>query len=326
MTSLIRIPFADSGDKAVVPENDAGGGVNMTQGYGQAYSLDPATDPSAKRIERDLMNGLFYMITKAIQELQINGIAPYISSADNGGSAFAYGLGAVVLYNGIAYQSLKSSNTDLPTVATSWAQVMNKETTTGRLLSIQTFTASGTYTPTPGTKRVRVKIWGGGGSGRGIAAQGGATSGAGGGYVEGIYTLPAGSSFPIVVGKGGEAIPAGNGSDGKGGGDSSFAALNVSATGGGGGSTGNPKGGVGKSPAEGLIISVSGQGGQGGSGTNLGGVGGGAYASFGGLPHVGTAGDAGGYPGGGGAGASYDSTPQASGAGSAGMVIIEELS
>lgn len=196
----------------------------------------------------------------------------------------------------------------------------------GRLLNIVTFTKSGTYTPTKGTKRVRVKIWGAGGSGRGIAAQGGATSGAGGGYVEGIYQLPVGVSFPIVVGKGGAPVAAGNGSDGVGGGESSFSALSLLATGGGGGSIGNPKGGVGSSPSVGLIISVSGQGGQGGSGNNLGGVGGAAHSSFGGLPHVGTAGDAGGYPGGGGAGASYDSTPQASGAGSDGLVIIEEIS
>lgn len=198
----------------------------------------------------------------------------------------------------------------------------------GRLLNIITFTKSGTYTPSKGTKRVRVKIWGGGGSGKGIAAQGGAASGAGGGYVEGIYQLPAGESFPIVVGKGGEAIPAGSGSDGISGGDSSFSALNLLATGGRGGigSTGNSKGGTGSSPSLGLIISVSGQGGQGATGNNLGGVGGAAHSSFGGLPHVASAGDTGGFPGGGGAGASYDSVPLASGAGGDGLVIIEELS
>ena len=51
MTSLIKVPFASSGDKTAVPDIDSTGAVNMTQGYGQAYSLDPVTDPSAKRIE-----------------------------------------------------------------------------------------------------------------------------------------------------------------------------------------------------------------------------------------------------------------------------------
>ncbi|MDM1674016.1 phage tail protein, partial [Escherichia coli] len=82
MTSLIKVPFASSGDKTAVPNTDSGGGVNMTQGYGQAYSLDPATDPSAKRIERDKMNWLFNLITTAINEIQNSGITPFITSDD----------------------------------------------------------------------------------------------------------------------------------------------------------------------------------------------------------------------------------------------------
>lgn len=114
MTSLIKIPFASSGDKTAVPDTDSGGGVNMTQGYGQAYQLDPTTDPSAKRVERDKMNWLFNRITSAINEIQIGGIAPFITSADNGGAPFAYGKGAIVLLNGVAYQSLEASNTTTP--------------------------------------------------------------------------------------------------------------------------------------------------------------------------------------------------------------------
>lgn len=114
MTSLIKVPFASSGDKAVVPDTDAGGGVNMTQGYGQAYSLDPATDPSAKRIERDKMNWLFNLITKAINEIQSSGVATFITSADNGGSPFTYGKGALVSLGGVIYQSLVATNSTTP--------------------------------------------------------------------------------------------------------------------------------------------------------------------------------------------------------------------
>lgn len=112
--NFIKVPFADSGDKTPVPETDAGGGVNMTQGYTQAYALDPATDPSAKRIEREKMNALFNVITSAINEIQTRGIAPFITSSDNSGSAFAYGKGALVSLNGINYQSLDDGNTTTP--------------------------------------------------------------------------------------------------------------------------------------------------------------------------------------------------------------------
>ncbi|EPZ7239233.1 gp53-like domain-containing protein [Citrobacter freundii] len=125
MTSFIKVPFASSGDKAAMPDTDAGGGVNMTQGYGQAYSLDPATYPSAKRIERDKMNWLFNRITQAINEIQSTGVAPFITSADNGGSAFSYGKGALVSLGGVVYQSLVASNTSTPPGA-NWAALPEK--------------------------------------------------------------------------------------------------------------------------------------------------------------------------------------------------------
>ncbi|MDU1876799.1 hypothetical protein [Citrobacter sp.] len=125
MTSFIKVPFASSGDKSAVPDTDAGGGVNMTQGYGQAYSLDPATDPSAKRIERDKMNWLFNRITQAINEIQSGGVAPFITSADNGGSAFSYGKGALVSLGGVVYQSLVASNTSTPPGA-NWSALPEK--------------------------------------------------------------------------------------------------------------------------------------------------------------------------------------------------------
>ncbi|WP_188249414.1 hypothetical protein [Citrobacter sp. C1] len=125
MTSFIKVPFASSGDKSAVPDTDAGGGVNMTQGYGQAYSLDPATDPSAKRIERDKMNWLFNRITQAINEIQSGGVAPFITSADNGGAAFSYGKGALVSLGGVVYQSLVASNTSTPPGA-NWSALPEK--------------------------------------------------------------------------------------------------------------------------------------------------------------------------------------------------------
>ncbi|WP_433636500.1 hypothetical protein [Kluyvera georgiana] len=125
MTSLIKVPFASSGDKTAVPDTDATGAVNMTQGYGQAYSLDPATDPSAKRIERDKMNWLFNRITQAINEIQVSGVAPFITSTDNGGSPFSYDKGAIVSLSGAVYQSLTAANTTTPPGA-NWSLLPEK--------------------------------------------------------------------------------------------------------------------------------------------------------------------------------------------------------
>lgn len=127
MTKYIRVPFADSGDKADVPVASASdGSVSFVQGYPIAYSLDPETDTAAKRIERTKMNFIFNQITAAIQEIQQNGVAPYITAADNGGTAYAYGLGALVMYNGVVYQSLTANNSQLPTVAANWSPVANQ--------------------------------------------------------------------------------------------------------------------------------------------------------------------------------------------------------
>lgn len=124
MTSLIKVPFASSGDKTTVPDTDAGGSVNMTQGYGQAYSLDPATDPSAKRIEREKMNWLFNIITSAVNEIQVSGVTPFISSSDNGGSPYSYGNGAITSLGGVVYQSIEDGNTTTPP-GSKWAVIKN---------------------------------------------------------------------------------------------------------------------------------------------------------------------------------------------------------
>lgn len=126
MTELIKIPFASSGDKSAVPDTDASGGVNWTQGYGPAYSKDPATDPSAKRIEREEFNGLINKLSKAISEIQINGVAPFITAADNGGSAFNYSAGAIVFYNKGLWTSLVDNNNTVPVEGTNWTQIFGK--------------------------------------------------------------------------------------------------------------------------------------------------------------------------------------------------------
>jgi len=71
------------------------------------------------------MNGLFNLITKAIQEIQISGVAPFITSADKGGSPFSYGKAAFVSLGRVVYQSLIAGNTTTPPGA-NWSAVPEK--------------------------------------------------------------------------------------------------------------------------------------------------------------------------------------------------------
>ncbi|MBF6067083.1 hypothetical protein IE984_20945 [Klebsiella pneumoniae] len=194
----------------------------------------------------------------------------------------------------------------------------------GRLLRIQVFTASGAWVKLLALKSQNQGM----GCRRGWegtdTAGTGASSGAGGAYVEGLYDVSSITGANIVIGAGGAAVVAGNSGNGGDGGDTTIVDLGISAGGGkGGNSTGNSAGGTPGALCR-DYFSVVGQGGQGAVGA-LGGVGGASHSSYGGLPHVSTSGDDGFFPGGGGAGASYDSVARASGKGANGYVIIEEL-
>ncbi|MCK7098854.1 hypothetical protein L8P93_15035 [Enterobacter kobei] len=108
----------------------------------------------------------------------------------------------------------------------------------GRLINVLTFTASGTYKPTSGTKKIRVRIVGGGGAGGGAAAStvsgyiSCSDGGGGGTYGEtGLIDATAISSVSVIVGLGGTSVIGGNGSTG---GNSSFGAY-ITAPGGTGG-------------------------------------------------------------------------------------------
>jgi len=109
---------------------------------------------------------------------------------------------------------------------------------TGRLINVQTFAASGTYTPTAGMTSVVIKVQGGGGAGAGITipSSGNASLGSPGGsgaYGEGRFLAAAiGASQAVTIGAAGIAAA---GSAGGNGGTSSVGTL-ISAPGGVGGS------------------------------------------------------------------------------------------
>lgn len=114
--------------------------------------------------------------------------------------------------------------------------------TPGRLINVQTFFSTGTYTPTAGTKRVIVEMVGGGGGGAGsrAAATGNLSIGGAGGaasYLKAMYTSGF-SGIQVTVGSGGNG---GTVSDpfASSGSASSFGSL-CSAAGGGAGSPAGP--------------------------------------------------------------------------------------
>ncbi|WP_337047435.1 glycine-rich domain-containing protein [Serratia liquefaciens] len=110
----------------------------------------------------------------------------------------------------------------------------------GCLIGVQRFTASGTYTPTPGTRYVIVEAVGGGGGGGGCSdtsVDNAAVSGGGGSgsYVRTkIDNATIGDATAITIGIGGAGGVGGNA--GTIGGDTKFGSL-VTATGGRGGTT-----------------------------------------------------------------------------------------
>jgi hypothetical protein len=129
------------------------------------------------------------------------------------------------------------------------------QATLGRLVSVQVFTTSGTWTKPSGVTSVLVKVVGGGGGGGGVGTTAGemASGGGGaGGYSIEFIDVSGTSSETVTVGAGGAGgVGAANGSTG---GTSSFGAY-CSATGGSGGTT------------PGASAGVPGSGGAGGSGS-----------------------------------------------------------
>ena len=142
----------------------------------------------------------------------------------------------------------------------------------GSLISVYTFTNSGTYTAPSGTTKVFVQVVGGGGGSAGYCESGGA-----GGYAEGTFAITGGTTVNITVGGGGAGVGyyavAGSG------GTTSFGSY-LSATGGGGAnSTAAHNGGHGGVGSGGQVnlYGGSGTGHANGASHAQDGVGGGSY-------------------------------------------------
>lgn len=208
---------------------------------------------------------------------------------------------------------------------------------------IQTFSTTGTYTPTAGMKYCVLEVCGGGGGGGGAAPTGATDVGAAGGGGAGGYArivasaATIGASQAVTIGAGGTggSVAGGNGGNG---GATSIGAICVAAGGiGGTGETSgtnvvsfNP-GGAGGSGTTGTVLTTSSSGSPGwGIGTAqvvVGGAGGGGPFGGAGQGHLTGVPSTAGSNGGGGGGSSLTvnvGTGLAGSAGGAGIVIVTE--
>jgi hypothetical protein len=214
---------------------------------------------------------------------------------------------------------------------------------------IQTFTSSGTYTPTSGMQYCIIEVVGGGGGSGGLGATSGtqgtaASGGGGGGYSKGVFSSATiGANQSVTVGTGGSAGTNAPGAGGTGG-TTSVGSL-ISATGGAGSaaSSGTTQpgaaGGVGGVGSSGSVNCNGGAGGgswgqQSAIGMNMGGQGGNSIFGGGstttiqcnntGFVILGVAGTL--YGGGASGGSTGPSQAhQVGAAGAAGVVVITEF-
>ena len=190
---------------------------------------------------------------------------------------------------------------------------------------IQTFTASGIYTPTPGMISCIIEVLGGGGGGGGAAATNSATfaAGAGGGageYARGVFTAAnIGVASVVTIGAAGAAGPAGSNYGGNGGVASAGNSLSggLAGTGGFGGSVRTPGSAGGECIVHFSSVVASGQGANGLYGAGGGSVNNGFSAGNAGLGF--------GSGGSGGENSYSQAFGVAGGAGTSGYVVITEF-
>lgn len=147
MTTIFKTPFATQGDKASIPvEIQPDGSVSYTQGYGYDYERDQVTDPAAKDIEREKMNGIFHDITEAIGEIQLFGFPKWAEAGQ------PYAIRAIVYHKNKVWQSKVENNNIEPVAGNAWAE-LKADVTAGdvgaysKTESDQRFQPLGNYAP-----------------------------------------------------------------------------------------------------------------------------------------------------------------------------------
>lgn len=337
--SKLVLPFASGGLRNSIPVTSQVGVTPGAASYVDGFpslTMTPIGAGGKPPAGRDF-NGILYEISAAARWFCVGGAFKYDATFAADSNVGGYPKGARVLAaDGVSYwRNLAEGNTTDPD-----ASGANWLAETGNLINTQRFTASGTYTPTPGTKWVVVEAVGGGGAGAGFGATVAGQWGVGGGGGSGAYALgkftTGFSGVTVTIGAAGVATV---GSAGGAGGTTSFGAL-LSAPGGAGAPIGlvfsagaanmiNPGAGA-AVPSGANILGIKGvNGAPGASGTTMAIGGAGAPGRFSPgadyTPHGATGNAATGYGGGGAGGSAAASAgATAGGNGSAGLIIVWE--
>jgi hypothetical protein len=333
---LIPVAFATSGAKQDIPVTSqisiAAGRASYTDGF-PPLTRTPLAAGGIPPYGTDF-NGVLNDITAAIR--WANAGMGYAYNADFSTSVGGYPKGAQLTKatnDGIWLNTVESNASNPDTGGAGWLDL-----TAGRLIGTRSITSSGTYTPSPGVKKIRITMCGGGGGGGGCQAAdntqtySGAGGGAGGTIIT-MFALTGATNYPVVIGSGGAGgNGAANGADG---GATTIASF-VAVGGGGAGKSNvsNTAGGSGGVPLSGDIRIAGGYGNDGQSGLLfLTGSGGASYFGGGGRSGAGAGAGGGGVNGsayGSGGGGAYDPAYSGlagrGGNGAAGVVIIEEFS
>lgn len=121
MAHIFKTPFANAGDKITIPSvTQSDGSVSLPQGWGFDYErpreISPGVpDPDYKPVGREEMNGVLFMATQAIGEIQLQGAASWSSLGA------PYPINAVVYHNSRAWLSTAATNNTEPgAVGASW--------------------------------------------------------------------------------------------------------------------------------------------------------------------------------------------------------------
>lgn len=268
-------------------------------------------------------------------------------TAAGGGAGVSQGGGMQLLWGDGTNLNAYSGNSLVPQLvgpATLAGHALQLGQATGRLLGVQAFGSSGTYTPTAGTTFIRVEGIGGGGAGGGAQATDGTSVACGSGGASGSWGMAygpvPGAPVTVTIGSGGAGVS--GGFAGGNGGTTSLGTLAIFPGGGGGQPAATSTTGFGQAsqstpgavPSGSMgpnLFASSGQPGSLGwlnSGTIASGQG--ALSPYGGGGTNTAAGNgnaAAGYGAGGSGGASAPSNPaRTGGAGRAGLIIIYEYS
>lgn len=206
MPSRLTVVFSASGDKNTIPVNStsetlADGLASMDSGFPPLTRIPLSAGGKPPRGQD--FNGIFSDIYTRLQWNQSGGCYPFDAafSAAIGG----YPKGAILINSSRDgyWQSIVDNNTTNPdSGGLGWIS-----SSSGRLLNVQTFVESGTYTPTPGTRTFIVEMVGGGGGSDASPATGPGqvsivSGGGAGAYAKGRFAVNF-LSLSVTVGAGG---------------------------------------------------------------------------------------------------------------------------